>query len=197
MNRIQRSGTLLALGIALASTAHAGDGSRLGLVLAAGLGPAVTRYSGGPEDVDPLAPGLERKHQMALASDVSVGYGLTERFLIQAFNRMDWHRQAKSLDDDVTIANGVTGIGVAFYTYPLPPTAFVTFGAGLATWGAPFDGDVDAWKGPGATAGLGYEVSRLWSVEGTAMWGRPRTSGIIDAHANAWTLLFTLNATAQ
>ena len=93
-----------------------------------------------------------------------------------------------------TVANAVAGIGVSYYLKPAPPSIYITGSVGVSSWTSPFDGDdwlepiethARTWFGFGATAGVGYELTKRWALEATAIWSNPgKTGGSFDTNGD-------------
>lgn len=106
---------------------------------------------------------------------------------------MSWFGLENVYGENVTIANGLGGVGITYSFRPIAPSGFITGGLGYSTWALPFEEDADTWFGLGLTVGGGYEFSPHWSIEGNVIWGRPGKEELgLDASSNALTLKFTV-----
>ncbi len=180
------------------STAAVPDEGREGPFLELGVGPGLNSYSQQQEAFGVVQFERDRVSEASLATNAKLGVGMTDHLLLYGVSRMGWHAYDPGFEERVTVADGVTGLGLSYYTYPLPPSVYLMLAGGVASWATPFESDGDTWLGPGFLAGFGYEWSELWSIEGTGMWGKPgESSGAIETDTDALALLFTLNASVR
>lgn len=105
-------------------------------------------------------------NELAILTDLSIGYAPTDQVLIYYSNQVAWSRSARY---DIV---GVTGVGVTYMIEPSSPTFFVrgSVGGGIVA-----DVDFDSGRvssndtGLGLTFSGGYEFARHWSIEGGAL----------------------------
>jgi hypothetical protein len=177
------------------STADALDDSRRGFFFGLGAGPGIASNEVAFQ-LEPVTLETDRETDFSIATDLRAGVGVSEQTVIYGFTRYAWNKEDLGADDSVTLANGITGVGLSHFVHPLPPSFYWSVGAGVATWSAPFEDNTDTWVGPGFLAGLGYQFSPLWSLEGTGMWGRPGDdAGPVELESDSYTALVTLSAT--
>jgi len=197
---MQRTRTLVSvLVVALlcsATAACAFDGQRQGFILGVGAGAGLTSYTqtlsyGG------LSETSDRENAFGVMTDFKIGYAPSDAMEIYWMSKVSWFGMENSLGDNVTIANGVAGLGITYFLQPSAPSAFLTGGIGFSSWAAPFEEDVDPWYGLGVSAGAGYEFAPHWYIEGDVCWGSPSTeeSGL-EVSANAVSAKLTLNVIA-
>jgi len=187
--------------ILTAVPAMAFDSQRKGFILGGGLGLAGTSFkqklSGGGESTE-----SETETKPGLLTDFRIGFGPSDQLLLYYFNHVTWFSIENVLSQDVTIANGVGGIGISYYFTPkktdggrehlefspFTPAWFISGGLGLSSWATPFEEGSETWSGFGLWFGGGYEFSRHWSVELTIGHGNPsKTSGGFKAESNSTT----------
>lgn len=107
--------------------------------------------------------------ELAIITDLSLGYAPTDQVLIYYSNQVAWSR---STQYDVV---GVTGVGVTYMMSRSSPSPFVrgSIGGGIVADVDYVSGGVSSNNtGLGLTLGGGYEFARHWSVEGGAMFVR-------------------------
>jgi len=183
----------LAIVVLTSQTADSFNGSRKGFILGGGLGAAGTTFeqtvSGGGESITG-----ESETKASVLTDFKIGLGTSEQFLLYYFNHVTWFSIENIFANDVTIANGVGGIGMTYFFKPAGPGAFIEGGLGLSTWALPFEDDADTWNGFGIWLGGGYEFSPHWMVEGTLGYGNPSESESgVKAETKASTIGVSVN----
>lgn len=159
----------------LAVAAHAFDGSRKGFILGFGVGPGYTSFTQTVEipaiDFDETS---DRENSFSFATDFKIGGGITDQFLLYYVNRVTWFGMENALDENVTIANGIGGVGVSYYIQTTAPSLYFLGSIGLSTWMTPFEDEIGNWLGFGVSGGVGYEFAAHWGVEATVNYGNPK-----------------------
>ena len=146
------------------------DGSRTGFMLGGAVGVGGTsvgrqRYSfrGFPDTG--LTVSSYREGFLGPTTIFRIGAGVSERVALYWTQTNNWFRLPSGCCSSNTIANGIGGLGLTFYTSAKAPSLFFIGAIGIATWARPFDPDRDTLSGLGVLGGVGYEFSRHWSVE--------------------------------
>ena len=169
------------------------DGERQGPIVGAGIGAGLASYT---QEVSygSFSETSDRENELAIMSDVKIGYAPNDVTQIYLMTKFSWFGMENALGDDVTIEQGICGLGVTYFFQPTAPSAFVSGGIGVSTWTVPFEVYADAWYGVGVSAGAGYEFAPHWYIEGNVCWGNPSTeeSGF-DFSTNALSAKLTLN----
>jgi len=179
--------------LAIATNVYAWDGQRKGFVLGFGLGGGYTSFTQTVEFMG-ISETSDRENKFGLNTDFKIGYAPSNQFLIYWMSNVNWFGLENILGDNVTIANGVGGIGITYYFSPADKSAFIRGGIGGSTWMAPFDSDIDTWYGLGVVGGFGYEFAKHWSIEAVVMWNNPSTEELgIDMKTDAFSFAVTLN----
>jgi len=185
----------VALVVILCSTTVAGafDGERQGFIIGAGVGAGLTTYTQ-TISYEGFSWTSDRESELPIMTDFKIGYAPSDFLEIYWMNKVSWFGFENAFGDDVTIANGLGGLGVTYFFEPVAPSLFLTGGIGFSSWTTPFEEDADTWYGLGLTTGAGYEFAPHWCVEGSACWGNPSTeeSGI-DFTTDALSLKLTIN----
>ncbi|MHB9031217.1 MAG: hypothetical protein ACYC9O_20815, partial [Candidatus Latescibacterota bacterium] len=165
-------GILACMFLGFAGSSRAWDGERRGFILGFGLGSGLTSYV---QTVETGGVSLEgdRENVVPIASNFLIGYAPTNQWQIFYTNKASWFGFENVLDEDITIAHGVGGIGVARYFAEYSPSFFLSGSVGLSTWDAPFEEDFETWTGFGVSLGWGYEFASHFQVENSFSWGRP------------------------
>ena len=113
----------------------------------------------------------------AFATEIKVGHGFTNQFLLYYTSRISW-LPLSNLYRDTMIANGVTGVGMMIY--PLKSADFyIVSSAGLAvlvTWQPPFKLERARQTGLAVSGGIGFELIRHLSVDFTVNFGNANST---------------------
>ncbi len=191
-------GLIACLTLCLATGASAFDGNRKGFILGGGLGLGLTSFTQTLEyTIMDTSTTSDRENKFAVMTDFKIGFGATEQVLVYYTNKVSWFSIENVYKDNVTIANGLGGVGVAYYFKPTGPSPYISGGLGLSTWMLPFESDADTWTGFGLVVGGGYEFSPHYSIEGNLVWGEPgKEEGGLKASSNALSLTVTIKALA-
>ncbi len=107
-------------------------------------------------------------------TDFKIGYAPTNTLAIYYDNKVSWFGITNAIGEDVTIASGLTALGVTYFFKPDAPSSFVSGGVGVSSWALPLeDNPPDPWSGFGLFVGGGYEFAKHWSTEINLIWGNP------------------------
>jgi len=167
MSRLRILAYLLVLAIMSAATsARAFDGKRRGFVLGGSAGLAITSFTQTLE-IGHQSATSDRESRAGLATEFRIGGGISDRFLVYYANRVAWFSLDNALGNTVTIASSIGLVGVSYYLVGVSPSWYLHGLLGLSSWDTPFESDSEAWTGIGAGAGIGYEFSPHWSIEGS------------------------------
>ena len=175
------------------TAAQAFDGERQGFILGAGIGAGLASYT---QEVSygSFSETSDRENELGIMSDVKIGYAPNDVTEIYWMSKVSWFGMENALGDDVTIANGIGGLGVTYFFQPTAPSAFVSGGIGFSTWTAPFEEGADTWYGVGVSAGAGYEFAPHWYIEGNVCWGNPSIEEYgVNFSTNSLSVKLTLN----
>ena len=153
--------------------AYAFDGKRKGFVIGGNLGLGVSTFVERIEQAGMDPVDAEREWQAGLGTGIRIGGAFNEQWMLYWIEQIAWFRTDAITGSDVTFANALSGVGFSFYRDPDHFSTYVAFGAGMSTLGAPFDNNVDTLRGLGLYGAFGYEFRTHWSVEVSALWGRP------------------------
>lgn len=175
--------TLFAVLAGLAAPSLAFDGHRRGFFLGGGLGPGYTSWSHDypdslvvPSDSGFTAITHRSGNNAALATDLRIGFGFSNRWLVFYDKRINWIFSGT----DATVADITTTVATSYYFKEVHPAAYLIGGAGLSAWETHYRyaSGSPRWLGSGYFGGAGYEMNRWLSAEGTVSYGRP--SGTIS-----------------
>jgi len=184
---------VLALLLCVTTVGWAFDGERQGFILGVGVGAGLTSYTQTISDGGFSVTG-DRENPFGIMSDFKIGYAPSDVIEIYWMSKVSWFSLENALGDDVTIANGIGGLGVTYFFQSTAPSAFVSGGIGFSSWTAPFEEGAEAWYGIGVSAGAGYEFSPHWYLEGNVCWGKPSTEEYgVDFSTNSLSFKVTLN----
>ena len=186
--------------------AHAFDGKRKGFFLGGGLGPGFTslketiEYSGWFEG-EPSKSNTENK--FGLVTNFKIGYAPSDIVEIQYTSKISWFASKiywwGMESEDVTMASGLSALGVTYYFKPEAPSYFITGGFGFSTLSLPFESHSETKVGGGLFAGAGYEFTRHFNVELDLSWGKVSSFlnlfGI-EPTTTAFSVSLTVNALA-
>ena len=181
-----------------ASSASAFDGERRGFILGFGIGGGLTSFT---QELSGFGAGIdatsERENKGAFATDFRIGGGFSNQFLLYYVSRVSWFNITNVFDNSVTIASGVGGLGVTWYTASAGPSWFVSGLLGFANWSAVFENDSGGQNGFGVSGGGGYEFSSHWSIEASLSWSSPSDSeGSRKVETDPLSVLVVINGLA-
>ena len=118
-----------------------------------------------------------RSTASAFATELKVGHGFTDQFLLYYTSRIAW-LPLSNLYRDTMIANGAAGVGMMLY--PLRSSDFYLVGsAGLAvlvTYQPPFKLEKARQTGLAVSCGVGYEFLRHLTIDFTLNFGNANSS---------------------
>lgn len=154
---IARAWFVLAL-LMCAVPALAFDGSRKGFVLGAGLGGSMVD-SPTRTDSTRFETVSDRKTKPGIATDFTLGWGISDRVVVAYSNSVAWFQSGSVLTE------GITAVAVSYFISPRAPSRVLEVGVGLAARNAPFQGAVGE-TGLGVWLGAGYEYKPHWLVRG-------------------------------
>lgn len=145
------------------------DGKREGFLLGFGCGLSNTVFS---QEISGYGENIESddEKKTGLATDFKIGYAPNNKLELYYSNRVAWFSMKNSLDDEVTIANGLSMLGASYFLAPELKTGawhssiFISAGIGLSSWYAPFEEDSETWEGGGYSLGVGYEFSKHFRI---------------------------------
>ncbi len=181
---MRRTTMLLALLVPVflinATNAFAWDGKRKGFIIGVGAGGGLASYKPYVIFADNETSEGERTSKFAFMSDFKIGFAPSNQVALYWMSKVAWfgytleyHDQFIDIRQSYTIANGIGGVGCAYYFQPEGPSPYVTAGLGFSSWDAPFEENSDGITGSGFVLGAGYEFSKHWSLEGNLTWGSP------------------------
>lgn len=174
--------SVMAVALAAAMPALAGEGSREGVVLGIGIGPGWTNE------------GLEHTHEVgrlyyASYDEPVAGFAMRFRLGFGFNDRLVLYYGGRSLitvldlwGDGSASGATITGVGLDYYFAGERPL----FAMVLAGYGETLLEGINDQVGPGVSAGFGWEFARHWSFQADAGW-------IIRDGIDSWTGLFTLD----
>ena len=117
------------------------------------------------------------------ATDIKVGHGFTNQFLLYYTSRITW-MPLSNLYRDTMIANGTAGVGMMLY--PLSSTDFYLVGsvglAALVTWEPPFKLERARPTGLAVSGGIGFELMRHLNIDFTVNYGNAHSTQVDDVN---------------
>jgi len=140
------------------------DGKKKGFLLGFGVGGASVAYS---QTVEYAGQSFDSPTESvgAFATDFKMGYAPTNNLEIYYTNQVAWFTMRNGLNEDVTIADGVSGVGISYFFSQSPtdptfrPSLFFSVGVGLSAWDTPLEEEAgDPSIGVGSFFGVGCEV---------------------------------------
>jgi hypothetical protein len=185
--------------------AYAFDGKRKGFFLGGGLGPGFTsqketvEHSGWFEG-EPSESSTESK--LGLVTNFKIGYAPSDLVEIHYTSKVSWFASKIYWwgleSEDVTMASGVSALGVTYYFKPEAPSYFITGGFGLSSLSLPFESHGDTKWGGGLFAGAGYEFVRHFNVELDLLYGKVSSLSLfgIEPTTTIFSVSLTVNALA-
>ena len=122
-----------------------------------------------------------RQARAALVTELKIGHGLTDQFLLYYTSRISW-LPLQHFYKDTTIANGAAGAG--FMYFPFRRRGLYLVGnIGLATlviWQPPLTLQNARQTGVSVSGGIGYEILSHWSIDFTVNSGSARMTRVDD-----------------
>lgn len=177
-------------------------GRRKGFIFGLGVGVGRTSFT------EPLAQyywrgmqeadwSTERLTKSALVTELKIGHGLTDQFLLYYTSRISW-LPLQHFYKDTTIANGAAGMG--FMYFPFRRRGLYLVGniglATLVTWHPPLTLENARQTGVSVSGGIGYEFLSHWSIDFTVNSGNAKMTRVDDPSEIAFTdeiLTFSVN----
>lgn len=119
----------------------------------------------------------------AFATDVKLGHGFSNHFLLYYTSRITW-MPLSNLYSDTMIVNGSAGVGMMLYPLRSSDLYLVTsFGfASLVTWQPPFKLERARPTGLTVSGGIGFELVRHLNIDFTVNYGNAQSTQIDDAN---------------
>ena len=168
-------------------------GRRKGFIFGLGVG------IGGTSFTQPLAQyywrgtqatdwSTERLTRSTLITELKIGHGLTDQFLLYYTSRISW-LPLQHFANDITVANGAAGMGFMFF--PLRRIGLYLVGniglATLVTWQPPLTLENARQTGVSVSGGIGYEFFSHWSIDFTVNAGSATMTSVDDPREIALT----------
>ncbi len=162
-------------------------GRRQGFIFGIGTGVGITNFEA------PLAEYWRNAYEgswpdprsitSAFATELKVGHGFTDQFLLYYTSRIAWF-PLSNLYRDTMIANGIAGVGMMLY--PLRSSDFYLVGsAGLAvlvTYQPPFKLERARQTGLAVSGGVGYELLRHLTIDFTVNFGNANSTQLDETN---------------
>lgn len=124
----------------------------------------------------------------AFATEIKVGHGFSNQFLLYYTSRISW-MPLSNLYRDTMIANGTAGVGMMIF--PMRSADFYLIGsAGLATlvtWEPPFKLGRARQAGLAVSGGIGFELLRHLNIDFTVNYGNAHSTQVDDVSEIALT----------
>lgn len=119
----------------------------------------------------------------AFATEIKVGHGFTDQFLLYYTSRIAW-LPLSNLYRDTMIANGTAGVGMMLY--PLRGSDFYLVGSAgfavLVTYQPPFKLERARQTGLAVSGGVGYELLRHLTIDFTMNFGNANSTQLDEAN---------------
>lgn len=119
----------------------------------------------------------------AFATELKVGHGFTDQFLLYYTSRIAW-LPLPNLYRDTMIANGTAGVGMMLY--PLRSSDFYLVGSAgfavLVTYQPPFKLERARQTGLTVSGGVGYELLRHLTVDFTMNFGNANSTQLDETN---------------
>ena len=123
----------------------------------------------------------ERQSRSALVTELKIGHGFNDQFLLYYTSRISW-LPLKHFSKDTTVANGAAGMG--FMYFPFRKRGLYLVGniglATLVTWHPPLTLENARQTGVSVSGGIGYELFSHWSIDFTVNAGSARMTRVDD-----------------
>ena len=161
-------------------------GRRKGFIFGLGVGVGRTRFT------KPLAEyywrhayesewSTEHQTRSALVTELKIGHGLTDQFLLYYTSRISW-LPLQHFTKDTMVANGAAGVGAMYFPFRRRGLYLVgNIGlATLVTWQPPLTLENARQTGVSVSWGIGYEFLSHWSIDFTVNSGSARMTSVDD-----------------
>ena len=123
----------------------------------------------------------ERQTISALVTELKIGHGLTDQFLLYYTSRISW-LPLQHFYKDIMVANGAAGMGLMYF--PFRKRGLYLVGniglATLVTWQPPLTLENARQTGVSISGGIGYEFLSHWSIDFTVNSGSARITRVDD-----------------
>ena len=123
----------------------------------------------------------ERQTRSALVTELKIGHGFSDQFLLYYTSRISW-LPLQHFTKDTTVANGAAGMGFMFF--PFRRIGLYLVGniglATLVTWQPPLTLENARQTGVSVSGGIGYELFSHWSIDFTVNSGSARMTKVDD-----------------
>lgn len=123
----------------------------------------------------------ERQTRASLVTELKIGHGFSDQFLLYYTSRISW-LPLQHFTKDTTIANGAAGAG--FMYFPFRRRGLYLVGniglATLVTWQPPLTLQNARQTGVSVSGGIGYELFSHWSIDFTVNSGSARMIRVDD-----------------
>ena len=123
----------------------------------------------------------ERQTISALVTELKIGHGLTDQFLLYYTSRISW-LPLQHFYKDTMVANGAAGMGLMYF--PFRKRGLYLVGniglATLVTWQPPLTLENARQTGVSISGGIGYEFLSHWSIDFTVNSGSARITRVDD-----------------
>lgn len=123
----------------------------------------------------------ERQTRSALVTELKIGHGFNDQFLLYYTSRISW-LPLQHFAKDTTVANGAAGMG--FMLFPFRRIGLYLVGniglATLVTWQPPLTLESARQTGVSVSGGIGYELFSHWSLDFTVNSGSARMIRVDD-----------------
>ncbi|MDE0682791.1 MAG: hypothetical protein OXI63_07750 [Candidatus Poribacteria bacterium] len=161
-------------------------GRRKGFIFGLGVGVGSTSFT------KPLAEyywrhayesewSTERQTRSALVTELKIGHGLSDQFLLYYTSRISW-LPLQHFYKDTMVANGAAGMGLMYF--PFRRIGLYLVGniglATLVTWQPPLTLENARQTGVSVSGGIGYEFLSHWSIDFTVNSGNAKTTRVDD-----------------
>ena len=123
----------------------------------------------------------ERQTRSALVTELKIGHGLNDQFLLYYTSRISW-LPLQHFAKDTVVANGAAGVGAMFFPFRRRGLYLVgNIGlATLVTWEPPLTLENARQTGVSTSWGIGYELFSHWSIDFTVNSGSARMTSVDD-----------------
>ena len=122
-----------------------------------------------------------RQTRSALVTELKIGHGFTDKFLLYYTSRISW-LPLQHFAKDTVVANGAAGVGAMYFPFRRIGLYFVgNIGlATLVTWQPPLTLENARQTGVSVSWGIGYEILSHWSIDFTVNSGSARMTRVDD-----------------